>query len=102
MDAIGCVCANAGLIVASRAQSQFIVDRDRVLRLRSSQLSWAPLSDSISDSRLCIMSVSDAKNAAIVAVTLYIHVCRFYLARPLCSDYAVCCGVIVTRGPPTV
>ncbi|MBR7031823.1 MAG: hypothetical protein IKI06_11435 [Prevotella sp.] len=63
MDAIGCVCANAGLIVASRTQSQFIVGRDRVLRLRSSQLSWAPLSDSNSDSRLCIMSVPDAKNA---------------------------------------
>ena len=56
----------------------------------------------IHDCVLCQFLTLRMLAAAIVAVTLYIHVCKFYHARPFCRDYAVCCGVIVTRGPPTV
>ena len=56
----------------------------------------------IHDCVLCQFLTLKMLTAAIVAVTLYIHVCRIYHAQPLRSDYAACCGIIVTRGPPSV
>ncbi|MBR4729239.1 MAG: hypothetical protein IK075_03155 [Prevotella sp.] len=56
----------------------------------------------IHDCVLCQFLTLKMLAVAIVAVTLYIHVCRIYYAQPLRSDYAACCGIIVTRGPPTV
>ena len=34
-------------------------------------------------------------------VAVYVHVCKKYHAQPLCGRHAVCCGAIVTRGPPS-
>ena len=40
--------------------------------------------------------------AVMMAVTVYVHVCKEYHAQPLCSKLTACCGAIVTRGPPSV
>ena len=40
--------------------------------------------------------------AAVVAVTVYSHVCKEYHALSLCGYHAACCGTIVTRGPPSL
>jgi hypothetical protein len=38
--------------------------------------------------------------AAVMAVTVFVHVCKKNHAQPLCGYQAACCGIIVTRGPP--
>ncbi|MGX8683456.1 MAG: hypothetical protein ACSW77_06545 [Bacteroidales bacterium] len=40
--------------------------------------------------------------AIMLAVTIYLHVCKKSYAQPLCGHLADCCGTIVTRGPPTM
>ena len=52
------------------------------------------------DCVLCQFLTLTMLTAAVVAVTVYIHVCKKHHAQPLCGYYAACCGVIVTRGPP--
>ena len=39
--------------------------------------------------------------AVILAVTVYINVCKKFRAQTLCICHRACCGTIVTRGPPT-
>ena len=56
----------------------------------------------IHDCVLCQFLTLKMLTVAIVAVTLYIHVCRIYYAQLLLSDCVACCGIIVTRGPPIV
>ena len=55
----------------------------------------------IHDCVLCQFLTLKMLTAAIVAVTLYVHVCRIYHVQPLCGYYAACCGIIDTRGPPS-
>lgn len=40
--------------------------------------------------------------AIMVAVMVYVHVCKKFRAQPICDCHTVCCGAIVTRGPPTI
>ena len=54
------------------------------------------------DCVLCQFVTLTMLTAAVMAVTLYVHVCKKSQAQPLCGYCAVSCGTIVTRGPPTV
>ena len=54
------------------------------------------------DCVICQFQLLKMLTAAVVAVAVYVHVCRKYHAQPLCCYQANGCGVIVTRGPPTV
>ena len=54
------------------------------------------------DCVLCQFLTLTILTAAVVAVMVYIHVCKKIHTQPLCGCHAVCCGVIVTRGPPSV
>ncbi|MBR2206207.1 MAG: hypothetical protein IJ898_07640 [Prevotella sp.] len=54
------------------------------------------------DCVLCQFLTLSMLTAAMMAVTIYVHVCKKYHAQPLCGFHAVCCGTIVTRGPPSV
>ena len=40
--------------------------------------------------------------AIMMAVTIYVHVCKKYSAQSLCDCHTSCCGAIVTRGPPSI
>ena len=53
------------------------------------------------DCVLCQFLTLPMLTAAMMAVTLYIHVYKKYYAQPLCGYHAACCGVNVTRGPPS-
>ena len=54
------------------------------------------------DCVLCQFLTLTMVAATATAVTVFAHVCKKYLAQPLCGYSAAGCGVIVTRGPPTV
>ncbi|MBO6032351.1 MAG: hypothetical protein J6Q22_12990 [Prevotella sp.] len=56
----------------------------------------------VHDCVLCQFLTLTMLTAAVIAVTLYVHLCIKYHAQPLCCYHAACCGVIVTRGPPSV
>lgn len=51
---------------------------------------------------LCQFLTLTMLTATVMAVMVYIHVCKKYHAQPLCGYHAVSCGIIVTRGPPSV
>jgi len=53
------------------------------------------------DCVLCQFLTLPMLTAAVMAVTVYIHVCRKYHAQPLCGYYAACCGITFRRGPPS-
>ena len=53
------------------------------------------------DCVLCQFLTLPMLTAAVIAVTVYVHVSKKYHAQPLCGCYATCCGIIVTRGPPS-
>ena len=53
------------------------------------------------DCVLCQFLTLTMLAAAVMAVTVYVHVCKKYHAQPLCGYHAACCGIIVTRGPPS-
>ena len=54
------------------------------------------------DCVLCQFLTFSMLAAVMLAVMVYVHVCKKYHAQPLCGCHAVCCGTIVTRGPPSV
>ena len=54
------------------------------------------------DCVLCQFLTLSMLTATVVAVTVYKHVCKQRYAQPLCGYHAACCGIIVTRGPPSV
>ena len=54
------------------------------------------------DCVLCQFLTLTMLTAAVVAVTVYYHVCKEYLAQLFCGYHAACCGIIVTRGPPSL
>ena len=56
----------------------------------------------VHDCVLCQFLTLPMLAAVILAVTVYIHVCKTNLAQPLYGYHAGNCGIIVTRGPPTV
>ena len=54
------------------------------------------------DCVLCQFLTLTMLAAAVMAVTLYVHVCIKSYAQPLCGFRTNSCGNIVTRGPPTL
>ena len=54
------------------------------------------------DCVLCQFLTLTMLAAAVMAVTLYVHVCIKSYAQPLCGFRTYSCGNIVTRGPPTL
>ena len=50
------------------------------------------------DCVLCQFLTLSMLAAVLMAVTVYVHVCKKYHVQPLCGPHAVCCGTIVTRG----
>ena len=54
------------------------------------------------DCVLCLFLTLTMLTAAVVAVIVYINVCRKYHAQPLKGYHTASCGIIVTRGPPSV
>ncbi len=54
------------------------------------------------DCVLCQFLTLSMLGAVLMAVTVYVHVCKKYHAQPLCGCHSACCGTIVTRGPPSV
>ena len=54
------------------------------------------------DCVLCQFLTLTMLTAAVMAVTVYVHVCKNSYVQPLYGFRAVCCGNIVTRGPPTM
>lgn len=56
----------------------------------------------VHDCVLCEFLTLTMLTAAVMAVTIYVHVCKKCYAQPLCGYRTDSCGAIVTRGPPTV
>jgi hypothetical protein len=54
------------------------------------------------DCVLCQFLTLTLLTAAVMAVTIYVHVCKMLRAQSLCDCHTIYCGAIVTRGPPTV
>ena len=54
------------------------------------------------DCVLCQFLTLSMLAAVLMAVTVYVHVCKKYHAQSLCGCHTACCGNIVTRGPPSV
>lgn len=54
------------------------------------------------DCVLCQFLTLTMLTAAVVAVTVYIHVCIKHNAQSSRGLFAAYCGFIVTRGPPSV
>ena len=54
------------------------------------------------DCVLCQFLTLTMLTAAVVAVAAFIHVSPISHAQPLCGFQAASCGIIVTRGPPTL
>jgi hypothetical protein len=54
------------------------------------------------DCVLCQFLTLPMLAAILLAVTLYVHVCKKFRAQPLCGFRTICCGTIITRGPPSV
>ena len=52
------------------------------------------------DCVLCQFLTLTMLTAAVMAVTVYNNVCNNDYAQPLCGYHTICCGIIVTRGPP--
>ena len=53
------------------------------------------------DCVLCQFLSLTMLTATMMAVTVYLFVCKKNYAQPLCGYQTSCCGVIVTRGPPS-
>ena len=53
------------------------------------------------DCVLCQFLTLTMLTAAVMAVTVYVQVCKKSYAQPLCGFRADSCGANVTRGPPT-
>ena len=54
------------------------------------------------DCVLCQFLTLPMLAAIMMAVTIYVHVCKKCSAQSLCDCHTSCCGAIVTRGPPAV
>ncbi|WP_143025444.1 hypothetical protein [Prevotella sp. tc2-28] len=54
------------------------------------------------DCVLCQFLTLPMLTAVMMAVMVYVHVCKEYHARPLCGSRTACCGSNITRGPPLV
>ena len=54
------------------------------------------------DCVLCQFLTLKMLTAAVTAITVYVHVCINHLAQQLYTFSTVCCGTIVTRGPPSL
>ncbi|MBR2776166.1 MAG: hypothetical protein IKD75_03490 [Prevotella sp.] len=54
------------------------------------------------DCVLCQFLTLSMLTAVMMAVTVYVHVCKKSHAQPLCGSHVVCCGTVVSRGPPFV
>ena len=54
------------------------------------------------DCVLCQFLTLTMLTAALMAVTVYIHVCKKHHVQPSIGYHTTCCGMIVTRGPPSV
>ena len=54
------------------------------------------------DCVLCQFLTLPMLAAILLAVTLYVHVCKKFRVQPLCGFRTFCCGTIITRGPPSV
>ena len=52
------------------------------------------------DCVLCQFLTLTTLTAAMMAVTVYIHVCKKSHAQPLCDYHTACCGTSFKRGPP--
>ena len=53
------------------------------------------------DCVLCQFLTLTMLAAAVMAVTVYVHVCKTSYAQPLCGFRSDSCGTNVTRGPPS-
>ena len=53
------------------------------------------------DCVLCQFLTLTMLTAAVMTVTVYVHVCKKSCAQPICDCHTACYGAIVTRGPPT-
>lgn len=56
----------------------------------------------VHDCALCQFLTLPMLAATMMAVMVYIHVCKKFLALPLCGYHANNCGANVTRGSPTI
>ena len=54
------------------------------------------------DCVLCQFLTLTMLTAALVAVAVFLHVSPNCYAQPLCGYQTASCGIIVTRGPPTL
>ena len=54
------------------------------------------------DCVLCQFLTLSMLTAAVMAVTVYIHVCKNHHAQLLCGYQTACCGITFKRGPPTM
>jgi hypothetical protein len=54
------------------------------------------------DCVLCQFLTLKMLTAAVTAITVYVHVCINHIAQQLYTFSTVCCGNIVTRGPPSL
>ena len=53
------------------------------------------------DCVLCQFLTLPTLTAVMMAVTVYLHVCKKYYAQPLCDCHFACCGTSFKRGPPS-
>lgn len=56
----------------------------------------------VNDCLFCQFLTLTMLTAAVFGVIVYVHVCRKFLAQPLCGYRVACCGINITRGPPSV
>ena len=54
------------------------------------------------DCVLCQFLTLKMLTAAVTAIAVYVHICINHLAQQLYTFSTVCCGTIVTRGPPSL
>ncbi len=54
------------------------------------------------DCVLCQLLTLPMLTAVLLAVTVYVHVCKKFHAQLLSGYHSASCGAIVTRGPPSV
>ena len=52
------------------------------------------------DCVLCQFLTLTMLTAAVMTVTVYVHVCKKSQAQLVCGFRTSCCGTIVSRGPP--
>ena len=53
------------------------------------------------DCVLCQLLTLPVLTAVLLAVMVYVRVCKKFHAQPFCGYHSACCGAIVTRGPPS-